>query len=105
MTHVVKRPDFDRVIGCKHKLVTINLLDMSGKQTLTYKELFVRRVLEKAVVDGDPAAMRLVFAYVDDQPIAKAVEAAPIPVPILGDVTMQEMATEDLAKIVQRAIG
>lgn len=66
-------------------------IDAGNKEP--YDELLVKRVMKKAIGDGDPRMIELVWAYIDGRPVTKLEHAGPEggPIQIAGvDVKLRE---------------
>ena len=58
-----------------------------GKE-YTYEEALVKAVLKKAIIDQDPAIMRLIWNYLDGLPLQRTdITTAGKPIPLLGGAT------------------
>ncbi len=49
-------------------LIKAKLEEIPEGQKETYKELFVKRVFKKAIIDGDDKSLRMIINYVDGLP-------------------------------------
>jgi hypothetical protein len=59
--------------------------ELKGKERKQYAELLVKKVLHKAIVEGDDATIRLIFNYTEGMPKENIdIKSGGKPIPLLG---------------------
>lgn len=67
----------------------------------TYEEAFIKSIMKKAIVDGDPSTQKLVWNYLDGMPTIKAEVEGEMKhyVITVGDNKMDEIKNEEVGGI------
>ncbi len=65
-----------------------------GKQK-SYAEQFVKKLLDKAIKEGDHATEKLIMNYLEGMPREKSDVTIHLPIPILGGITKKDEVRKD----------